>query len=92
MPGDVITELNGELIARQHELFAGVHAGEASVTVIRDGGVLTLPLQRDDLVGGMGVMRAVPVDAMRIMQILGEGVSDVEFLINSDAGLVGDGL
>jgi hypothetical protein len=92
MPGDVVTELNGELIARQHELFAGIHAGEASVTVIRDGGVLTLPLQLDDLVGGMGVMRAVPVDPMRMMQIQGEGVTDVEFLINSDAGLVGDGL
>jgi len=92
MPGDVVTELNGELIARQHELFAGIQAGEANLTVIRDGGVLTLPLQLDDLVGGMGVMRAVPVDPMRMMQIQGEGVTDVEFLINSDAGLVGDGL
>ena len=91
MPGDVIIELNGERIARQHELFAGVGSTDASVTVIRDGGELTLPLRPDDLLGGMGFMRAVPVDTVRMMRQV-DGEQNFDVLINSDASLVGDGL
>lgn len=93
MPGDVITALNGERIARRHELFVGMRGADASLTVVRDGGELTLPLQRDDLMGGMGVMRAVPVDAVRMIQMrqLGDE-QNFDLLINSDASLVGDGL
>ncbi|TDJ42957.1 MAG: PDZ domain-containing protein [Gammaproteobacteria bacterium] len=90
MPGDVITELNGELVARQHELFAGMRAGEASVTVIRDGGSLSLSLKPGDVMGGMGFMRAVPVDAMRVIEMRQRvGEQDFEILINSDSSFVG---
>ena len=93
MPGDVIVELNGERIARQHELFAGVRAADASVTVVREGGELTLPLRRDDLMGGMGVMRAMPIDPSRMFEMRQiEGEQNFDLLINSDASLVGDGL
>jgi hypothetical protein len=93
MPGDVIIELNGERIARQHELFAGVRAADASVTVVRDGGELTLPLRRDDLMGGMGVMRAMPLGAPPMFEMRQiEGEQNFDLLINSDARLVGDGL
>ena len=93
MPGDVIVALNGERIARQHELFASVRAADASVTVVRDGGELTLPLRRDDLMGGMGVMRAMPLDRTRMFEMRQiEGERNFDLLINSDASLVGDGL
>jgi hypothetical protein len=93
MPGDVIVELNGERIARQHELFAGVRAADASVTVVRDGGELTLPLRRDDLMAGMGVMRAMPFDPARMLEMRQiEGEQNFDLLINSDASLGGDGL
>jgi hypothetical protein len=93
MPGDVITELNGERIARQHELFAGMRTADASVTVIRDGGELTLPLRRDHLMGGMGFMRAVPVDTVRMIEMRQvDGEQNFDVLINSDPSLVGEGL
>ena len=93
MPGDVITALNGERIARQYELFAGMRSADASVTVVRDGGELTLPLRRDDFMGGMGVMRAVPVDAVRMIEMRQlDGEPNFDLLINADASLVGDGL
>lgn len=93
MPGDVITEVNGELVARQHELFTGMRAGEGSVTVIRDGGALTLSLNRHDLMGGMGVMGAVPMRAMRMIEMHGgDGDQNFDVLINSDPSHVGEGL
>lgn len=93
MPGDVITEVNGEFVARQHELFAGMRASEASVTVIRDGGALSLSLMPDDLMGGMGVMGAVPVRAMRMIEMhRSDGDQSSDVLINSDPSLVDEGL
>ena len=96
MPGDVITAVNGELVARQHELFAGMRSGEGSegsVTVIRDGGALSLLLKPGDLMGGMGVMGAVPMNRIRMIDMhRGNGDQNADVLINSDPSLVGEGL
>ncbi len=73
MAGDVITAVEGVPVSHQPELFAAL-TGPKAVTVIRDGGVQVLTLDRDQLAGG--TMGFISVD---------RGHRQVDVLVNPES-------